>query len=65
MFVAHLRTLRPNSTQVPAMSTLLPLPFLSRLATEDTYVGFDIFRSHAVLTAASASLRFASTLHPL
>lgn len=65
MFVAHLRTLRPNSTQVPAMSTLLPLPFLSRLATEDTYVGFDMFRFHAVLTSALASLRFASTLHPL
>lgn len=36
MFVAHLRTLRPNSPQVPAMSTLLPLPFLARLASEDT-----------------------------
>ena len=36
MFVAHLRTLHQSSQGVPAMSTLLPLPFLSRLSTEDS-----------------------------
>ncbi|KAI0315718.1 hypothetical protein OF83DRAFT_1130675 [Amylostereum chailletii] len=35
-FVAHLRNIRPSSSQPPAMSTLLPLPFLTRLITEDT-----------------------------
>lgn len=33
LFVAHLRLLRPNSPYPPAMSTLLPLPFLARLAS--------------------------------
>ncbi|TFY65755.1 hypothetical protein EVG20_g5329 [Dentipellis fragilis] len=36
LFVAHLRSIRPTSPQMPAMTTLLPLPFLSRLLSEDT-----------------------------
>lgn len=39
LFVAHLRSLRPQP--VPAMSTLLPLPFLARLVMEDSYVAFN------------------------
>jgi hypothetical protein len=38
LFVAHLRLLRPNSPYPPAMSTLLPLPFLARLLNEDSWV---------------------------
>ncbi|KAH7101367.1 hypothetical protein BKA62DRAFT_657398 [Auriculariales sp. MPI-PUGE-AT-0066] len=34
LFVAHLRSLRPQA--VPAMSSLLPLPFITRLVTEDS-----------------------------
>ena len=37
-FLSHLRVLRLTSPSPPAMSTLLPLPFLARLLTEDTYV---------------------------
>ncbi|KAF7795677.1 hypothetical protein EIP86_006842 [Pleurotus ostreatoroseus] len=35
-FIAHLRTIRPSMQSPPAMSTLLPLPFLARLASEDS-----------------------------
>ncbi|TCD71905.1 hypothetical protein EIP91_000037 [Steccherinum ochraceum] len=35
-FIAHLRSLRPSSPQVPAVTTLLPLPFLARLVSEDS-----------------------------
>ncbi|KXN84400.1 Rab guanine nucleotide exchange factor SEC2 [Leucoagaricus sp. SymC.cos] len=35
-FVAHLRHLHLSSPNPPAMSTLLPLPFLTRLSTEDS-----------------------------
>lgn len=35
-FLAHLRHLHVSSPVPPAMSTLLPLPFLARLLTEDT-----------------------------
>jgi Rab guanine nucleotide exchange factor SEC2 len=38
MFVAHLRSLHLSSPQPPAMSTLLPLPFIARLVAEDSYV---------------------------
>ncbi|KZT71873.1 hypothetical protein DAEQUDRAFT_763369 [Daedalea quercina L-15889] len=34
--IAHLRSIRPASQHPPAMSTLLPLPFLARLVTEDS-----------------------------
>ncbi|EJD54814.1 hypothetical protein AURDEDRAFT_95594 [Auricularia subglabra TFB-10046 SS5] len=34
LFVAHLRSLRPQP--IPAMSTLLPLPFLARITLEDS-----------------------------
>lgn len=37
-FISHLRSIRPSTQNVPAMSTLLPLPFLARLITEDSYV---------------------------
>lgn len=37
-FVAHLRNIRPATQQTPTMSTLLPLPFLVRLVTEDSLV---------------------------
>jgi Rab guanine nucleotide exchange factor SEC2 len=37
-FIAHLRTIRPAAQVVPAMSTLLPLPFLARLIAEDSCV---------------------------
>jgi hypothetical protein len=37
-FLAHLRAIRPSSSQPPVMSALLQLPFLARLVTEDTYV---------------------------
>ncbi|OBZ67464.1 Rab guanine nucleotide exchange factor SEC2 [Grifola frondosa] len=36
LFVSHLRSIRPAAPQPPAMSTLLPLPFLARLVTEDS-----------------------------
>ncbi|THV00716.1 hypothetical protein K435DRAFT_854495 [Dendrothele bispora CBS 962.96] len=36
LFIAHLRSLHPASPQSPAMATLLPLPFLARLMTEDS-----------------------------
>ncbi|KAJ3530013.1 hypothetical protein NM688_g7773 [Phlebia brevispora] len=35
-FIAHLRTIRPSMQNPPVMSTLLPLPLLARLATEDS-----------------------------
>ncbi|KDR80254.1 hypothetical protein GALMADRAFT_242589 [Galerina marginata CBS 339.88] len=35
-FLAHLRILHPTSPNTPAMSTLLQLPFLARLLTEDS-----------------------------
>ena len=38
VFVSHLRAIRPATLQPPAMSTLLTLPFLARLITEDSYV---------------------------
>ena len=38
LFVAHLRSVHLGSAQPPAMSTLLPLPFLTRLLTEDSCV---------------------------
>ncbi|KAH9899259.1 hypothetical protein C8Q73DRAFT_753419 [Cubamyces lactineus] len=36
VFISHLRAIRPASAQPPAMSTLLPLPFLARLVSEDS-----------------------------
>ncbi|KAI8976590.1 hypothetical protein BD414DRAFT_158608 [Trametes punicea] len=36
IFISHLRAIRPASAQPPAMSTLLPLPFLARLVAEDS-----------------------------
>lgn len=36
--IAHLRVLHPTSLSPPAMTTLLQLPLLSRLLTEDSYV---------------------------
>ncbi|ESK90242.1 hypothetical protein Moror_7696 [Moniliophthora roreri MCA 2997] len=36
LFIAHLRSVHPSSPQPPAMTTLLPLPFLTRLMTEDS-----------------------------
>ncbi|KAF8522557.1 hypothetical protein BU17DRAFT_44606, partial [Hysterangium stoloniferum] len=36
LFVAHLRALRPTSSQPPPIATLLPLPFLTRLVAEDS-----------------------------
>ncbi|KII87856.1 hypothetical protein PLICRDRAFT_141867 [Plicaturopsis crispa FD-325 SS-3] len=36
LFVAHLRSIHPASPNPPPMSTLLPLPFLARLVTEDS-----------------------------
>ncbi|KAI0074465.1 hypothetical protein K474DRAFT_1665379 [Panus rudis PR-1116 ss-1] len=35
-FITHLRTIRPATQHSPAMSTLLPLPFLARLVAEDS-----------------------------
>ncbi|KAH9852204.1 hypothetical protein C2E23DRAFT_903704 [Lenzites betulinus] len=36
VFISHLRAIRPASPQPPAMSTLLPLPLLARLVSEDS-----------------------------
>ncbi|RDB30584.1 Rab guanine nucleotide exchange factor SEC2 [Hypsizygus marmoreus] len=36
LFVAHLRSVHPSSPQPPAITTLLPLPFLARLLNEDS-----------------------------
>ncbi|KAF5348442.1 hypothetical protein D9757_012786 [Collybiopsis confluens] len=36
LFVAHLRGLHSSTSQLPTMSTLLPLPFLARLMSEDS-----------------------------
>lgn len=38
LFVAHLRSVHPSSPSSPAMSTLLPMPFLARLSMEDSCV---------------------------
>ncbi|GJE94800.1 hypothetical protein PsYK624_109740 [Phanerochaete sordida] len=35
-FIAHLRSARPSTVHAPAMSTLLPQPFLARLVAEDS-----------------------------
>jgi len=43
-FLSHLRVLHPNSPSPPAMSTLLPLPFLARLLNEDSYVTFSLLQ---------------------
>ncbi|KAF7303099.1 Sec2p domain-containing protein [Mycena kentingensis (nom. inval.)] len=36
LFVAHLRSVHPSSPNPPAMTTLLTMPFLARLSTEDS-----------------------------
>ncbi|KAH8113898.1 hypothetical protein DFH11DRAFT_1509987 [Phellopilus nigrolimitatus] len=36
LFITHLRSVRPASLSPPHISTLLPLPFLARLQTEDS-----------------------------
>ncbi|TRM63703.1 hypothetical protein BD626DRAFT_495124 [Schizophyllum amplum] len=36
LFVAHLRSIHPQSPQAPAMTTLLQLPFLARMLNEDS-----------------------------
>lgn len=36
LLIAHLRSVHPSSPQPPAMTTLLTLPFLARLHTEDS-----------------------------
>ena len=36
LFIAHLRSLRPSSPSGPIISTLLTLPFMARLLSEDT-----------------------------
>lgn len=36
LFITHLRSVRPTLVQPPSMPTLLTLPFLSRLQTEDS-----------------------------
>ncbi|KAF9467782.1 hypothetical protein BDZ94DRAFT_1304979 [Collybia nuda] len=36
MFVAHLRSIHPSAPHPPAITTLLPLPFLARLLNEDS-----------------------------
>jgi chromosome segregation ATPase len=38
LFVAHLRSIHPSSPSPPAVSTLLNLPFLARLLTEESCV---------------------------
>jgi hypothetical protein len=38
LFVAHLRSVHPSSPSPPAMTTLLPMAFLARLSSEDSYV---------------------------
>jgi hypothetical protein len=38
LFVAHLRSVRPATPQPPPITTFLPLPFLSRMQTEDSCV---------------------------
>jgi len=36
LFVAHLRSIKPASAQPPSLPSLLSLPFLSRLISEDS-----------------------------
>ncbi|KAJ7196502.1 proline-rich protein [Mycena pura] len=36
LFVAHLRSVHPSTTSPPAMTTLLTMPFLARLSSEDS-----------------------------
>ncbi|KAG5638290.1 hypothetical protein H0H81_000815 [Sphagnurus paluster] len=36
LFVAHLRSLHSSSSHPPTITTLLPLPFLARVSTEDS-----------------------------
>ena len=38
LFVAHLSSIHNSTPQPPSMSTLLALPFLQRLSSEDSYV---------------------------
>ncbi|KIY47484.1 hypothetical protein FISHEDRAFT_45147 [Fistulina hepatica ATCC 64428] len=63
LFVAHLRSIHPSSPQIPAMSTLLPLPFLTRLMNEDSYVARKM--SCLSFTRSPGTLLYASTWHRL
>ncbi|THH06014.1 hypothetical protein EW145_g4376 [Phellinidium pouzarii] len=36
LFIAHLRSVRPSSPTPPHISSILPLPFLARIQTEDS-----------------------------
>jgi len=49
-FVAHLRNIRPSSTSLPAMSTLLPLPFLARILNEDSCVFYLVMHYQPIET---------------
>ena len=49
LFVAHLRSLHQTSPLPPAMATLLPLPFLARLTTEEVCV----FEPPCLLTSSN------------
>ncbi|KAH8103086.1 proline-rich protein [Cristinia sonorae] len=54
-FIAHLRSIRPQSSQAPAVTSLLPLPFLARLVSEDSdpTVRLDLAPSLSWLTRRS------------
>ncbi|EJU05747.1 hypothetical protein DACRYDRAFT_113794 [Dacryopinax primogenitus] len=54
-FLSHLRSIRPTTQSPPAIHTLLTLPFLTRLITEDTdsTVRFDLAPSLNWLTRRS------------
>ena len=46
LFVAHLRSVRPATPTAPLVTTFLPLPFLSRIQTEDSCVFIHLALSH-------------------
>ncbi|KAM6503410.1 hypothetical protein JOM56_000353 [Amanita muscaria] len=48
LFVAHLRSIHMSTPQPPSMSTLLTLPFLQRLSTEDSEPTVRIDQAHSL-----------------
>lgn len=57
-FIAHLRKLLPTTPSPPPISSVLSLPFLQRLAVEDSWVASQCRLSTRILTVFIENLRF-------
>lgn len=64
-FIAHLRSLHLSTPQVPSVTTLLPLPFLARLVSEDSCVSVTRLLGINIDAFVTGILPFALILHPL